>query len=392
MDVSAPSKPDSPTPADSCISPQAMSGTSPAGTMSPFDFTGFPFCDEGWTEYGCPDIFALADLTSPSQTVVTAQRGFTMTSPASSLGLDAGLPLIPPPASLQGLPQGGFGSPVEIRSESSPQSPKSPEDCFKIRSFALHPGVDAAPPVSSSSPAMEFGTPVSVHPLYGATPSTHQTWTSPDGWGSTPTSAPDSPESFGYLATPPFTPQAQPLSEGESPSSDQQLQGNGRQGMQDRQSPVRDFSLRALSKMRTGFGAETLYCPGGIMAELYTASPLPPALPATGKISSSQAASRTDPIPTVCVNIASKGRGVSSTAGPMQATLRECLQDWCAGTQLQLDSLVVWRTASSSWPGAVRSPWMLQSPLSAAALSQQLMHAHSSSSRHSVRAHLPSQM
>ncbi|KAL3143661.1 hypothetical protein ABBQ38_002456 [Trebouxia sp. C0009 RCD-2024] len=307
------------TPAKSLVSPQAMSRTSPADTLSPLDFTGMPFCDEGWTDSGCPDIFAAADLLSPAKTPSSiegltefvppaildaaylispartpsdAQSGFTMGSPASSPGLNPAVALILLPVSPQDLPQGGFGSPVEVRSESPTQSPATPHDCLQMRSYALFPGVDAAPPVSFTPSAVEFATPDSVralaHVLSGPTPATHQTWTSPSGWGSTPGSASDSPESFAYLVTPPFTPQAHPLSEAASPASDQKLQECGRQGSLNSQSPVRDITLRGLSKMRTGFGAETLYRPGGIIADIQTACPV--TLTATGSASTSHAA------------------------------------------------------------------------------------------------------
>ncbi|KAL3134117.1 hypothetical protein ABBQ32_008538 [Trebouxia sp. C0010 RCD-2024] len=290
-----PSRADLATPAKALASPQAMSQTSPADTLSPLDFTGMPFCDEGWTSSGCPDIFAAADLMSPARMPSGAQSGCTTGSPAFSSGLDPAVALLRLPDSPQDLPQGGFGSPLEVRSESSTQSPASPQDCVQMRSYALFPGVDPAPPVSSSSLALEFDTPASVRALVqvlsGPTPATHQTWTSPSSWGSTPGSAPNSPESFAYLVTPPFTPQAHLLSEAVSPS-DQQLQG--RQAMLGSQSPVKDISLQGLSKMRTGFGAETLYLPGGILADLHVGSPQPlaPVSIATGNTVSSQAAAK----------------------------------------------------------------------------------------------------
>ena len=145
-----------------------------------------------------------------------------------------------------------------------------------MRSFALSPGVDAAPDVISSPPAAEFAMPASVaamaQVLCEATPSTHHTWTSPGGWGSTP-SVSDSPESFGYLVTPPYTPMPQPVSEDVKPSSEQQPQQSVEEASRDSQASAPDISLRGLLQMPTGFGAEALHHPGGILAEFYPAPP-----------------------------------------------------------------------------------------------------------------------
>ncbi|KAL3137556.1 hypothetical protein ABBQ38_004838 [Trebouxia sp. C0009 RCD-2024] len=177
----------------------------------------------------------------------------------------------------QDLPQDGFGSPLETLSESSTRTPASPQNWFHMRSYALSPGVDAAPAVSTSPNAGEFNT-----------PATNQTWTSPCAWGSTP-SAPNSPESFGYLVTPPYTPTSLPLCESVTPSSERQLLHSDGEASVDRQSPARDISMRGLLQMRTGFGAEALHHPGGLLADFC------PALPASAKTTCSKAPAGPDP-------------------------------------------------------------------------------------------------
>ncbi|KAL3150878.1 hypothetical protein ABBQ32_000627 [Trebouxia sp. C0010 RCD-2024] len=262
----APSRADLATPANPFSSPD---------TLSPFDFSGM-LCDiEDLSEFGSPAIFA-EDLIPPARTPFTAQSTLTVTSLAYSRGLDSAMASVKLTVSPQDLPQNGFGSPLETMSESSTRTPASPQNCFQMKSYALYPGVDAAPAVSTSPLAGEVAIPASVgamdQVLSRATPSTNQTWTSPCGWGST-RSAPNSPESFGYLVTPPCTPMELPLCENVTPSPEQQLLHNGGQAIVDRQSPARDISLRGLLHMRTGFGAEALHCHEGILADFYPSSP-----------------------------------------------------------------------------------------------------------------------
>ncbi|KAL3137557.1 hypothetical protein ABBQ38_004839 [Trebouxia sp. C0009 RCD-2024] len=256
---SDPSRADLATPAKPSRSPDALSKT--PDTLSPFDFSGM-LCDiQDLTESGSPAIFAGADLSPPASTPFSAHNTCTMTPYASSGGLDsASLASVMLTVSPQDLPQDGFGSPLETMSESSTRTPASPQNWFHMRSDALSPGVDAAPAISTSPNAGEFNT-----------PATNQTWTSPCAWGSTP-SAPNSPESFGYLVTPPYTPTSLPLCDSVDPSSEQQLLHSGGEASVDRQSPARDISMRGLVQMRTGFGAEALHHPGGILADFYPAS------------------------------------------------------------------------------------------------------------------------
>ena len=258
-----------------------------------------------------PQATAAQEAASPSTRTLQPEAYPTPGSGGSSgffLGLDSALASTTA-VSPQDLPQGRFGSPVESMPEWLAEQPASPQYC-QMRSFALSPGVDAAPAVGSaasvqarlpqstagsltrldmvgshssvalthtftqdgahaSSPAVEFAT------AQVPTPSTHQTWTSPGGWGSTP-SVSDSLESFGYLVTPPYTPMTQPLCEEVTPSSEQQPQQSVEEASRDSQALAQDISLRGLMQMQTGFGAEALHHPGGILAEFCPALPASP--------------------------------------------------------------------------------------------------------------------
>ena len=115
----------------------------------------------------------------------------------------------------------------------------------------------------------------------------------------------------------------------------------------------KDRTLQGLRKMRTGFGIESLYAPGGMLAELAdNSSPTP--LPAPAKHAGPQAAAMTaaeqcnaaaeDATMPVQLSIAMAGQATGRTIlpGPESATLGECLEDWCLSKGLCQDDLSVY--------------------------------------------------
>ena len=110
----------------------------------------------------------------------------------------------------------------------------------------------------------------------------------------------------------------------------------------------KDRSLQGLRKMRTGIGIESLYAPGGMLAELADSNSSSP-LPAPAKHAGPQAAAEqcsgdaenaTMPVQ-LSIAMAGQATGRTILPGPESATLGECLEDWCLSKGLCPDALTV---------------------------------------------------